>query len=279
MQLLINETVRIFSLCRDRLWSLLEEQKSVHPEFINFTHAQLYFIGDRSQSLIILIQAARLWDAEIIMRSIMEATIRILYVCYSNENERIQRINEFWNDLAEINELKRSERAKVVLRCPEQTRGNEVAIKPLVLPANEEKELRDRWPRKLRQALERKWSFSEIIFSLESNMDEDKGGAFVRSILHNYALSSHLIHADESGLSLLWDRNHRPDDEREKLEIAHICRMLSDSLSYLFVVWSALTEVLKLDRSELNNAYQDAEPLFQQSHTGAEDFYQTQEAK
>jgi hypothetical protein len=127
--------------------------------------------------------------------------------------------------------------------------------------------------------LEQKWSFSEIIFSLESSMGEDKGGTFIRSTLHNYALSSHLIHADESGLSLLWDRNHRPDEEREKLETAHMCRMLSDSLSYLFLVWSALAEVLKLDRGELNNAHQEAAPLFQQFHVGEEDFYQTQETQ
>jgi hypothetical protein len=279
MQLLINETVRIFSLCRDHLWSQLEEQKSTHPDFINFTHAQLYFIADRSQSLIVLIQAVRLWDAEIIMRSIMEATIRVLYVCYSSESERTQRINEFWNDLAEINELKRSERAKTILQHFGQKQGNEVAIKPLILSADKEKELRDKWPKKRRQALEQKWSFSEILFFLEKSMDADKGGAFIRSTLHNYGFSSHLIHADESGLSLLWDRNHRPDEEREKLAIAHMCRMLGDSLSYLFLVWNALVEALKLDKNDLETTYQEAQRLFQQFNIGAKDFYRTQKTQ
>jgi hypothetical protein len=278
MQMLINETVRISSICRDRLTSLLEQQKSTHPEFINFAHAQLYFIADRSQSLIILIQEVRLWDAEIIMRSIMEATIRILYVCYSGESERVERVNEFWKDLSEINELKRSERAKILLERFDQKHGNEVAIKPLVLSTDEEKELYDKWPKKRRQLLEMKWSFSKIIVFLESVMNKDKGGALIRSTLHNYSLSSHLIHADESGLSLLWDRNHRPDEEREKLEIAHVCRMLSDILSFLFLVWSALVEALELDKNELDNTYQEAGQLFQLFDIGARDFYRTQES-
>lgn len=276
MQMLINETVRVFSICRDQLTSLLDEQKSIHPEFINFAHAQLYFIADRSQSLIVLIQAVRLWDAEIIMRSMMEATIRILYVCYSSENERIERINEFWKDMSEINELKRSERAKMLVERFGERHGNEVAIKPLVLSPNEEQEIRDKWPKKRRQELEMKWSFSKIIAFLESVMDVDKGGALIRSTLHYYSISSHLIHADESGLTLLWDRNHRTVEVKEQLEIAHMCRMLSDILSYLFLTWSALVEVLKVDKAALDNTYQEAKQLFQQFDIGAENFYKTQ---
>ncbi|MDT4956136.1 MAG: hypothetical protein QOJ02_4274 [Acidobacteriota bacterium] len=133
MNLLINESVRIFSICRDKLWSLLEEKRVDYPELINFAHAQLYFIGDRSQSLVLLIQNGRLWDAEIIMRPIMEATIRILFVCYSSESERFERINEFWSDFSDVNDLKRSERAKMLIQRLGSTRANDIGIKPLIL--------------------------------------------------------------------------------------------------------------------------------------------------
>lgn len=172
MELPLYESVKIFSVCRDRLWSLLEEERPAHPELANFAHAQLYFIADRSQSLVMLIQNGRLWDAEILMRPIMEATIRLLFVCYSAENERAQRINEFWSDFAEIGDLKRSERAKAVVERLGSTRASDVGIKPLILKEEDERKLRDRWPKRLRQALEQKWSFSEIVFFLESAMEK-----------------------------------------------------------------------------------------------------------
>ncbi|MDT4956138.1 MAG: hypothetical protein QOJ02_4276 [Acidobacteriota bacterium] len=108
-------------------------------------------------------------------------------------------------------------------------------------------------------------------------MDREKGGMLIRSTLHNYAMSSHLIHADESALSLLWDRNHRPEEESEKQAIAHTCRLLSDNLSHLFLIWNALIEAFKLDKTELNNVYREAKSLFQQLELGEEGFWQTQE--
>lgn len=278
MHPLIKESVRVFSTCRNGLQSLLEEKKSEQPELINFIHAQLYFIGERSQTVVLLIQGGRLWDAEIIMRPIMEATIRILFVCYSDESERPQRIGEFWESFSEINDLKRSDRAKMLVQRFGSIRANDIGIKPLILEEEKEKELRDKWPKRLRQALEQKWSFSEVIFFLESNMGKKKSGAFIRSTLHSYAMSSHLIHADESALSLLWDRNHRPDDEREKLEVAHACRLLSDSISYLFLVWNAVLGVFGLDEAELNAVYGQAQLLFKQFDAKGEEFWLTQES-
>jgi hypothetical protein len=277
MHELINETVRVFSLCRDGLWSTLEENRDTDPGLVNFVHAQSYFIGDRSQSLVILIQNGRLWDAEIIMRTIMEATIHILFVCYTHEDERGQKIREFWSDLAEINDLKRSEKAKIILQRIGSNRSTEMGIKPLVLTEDEEKALRDKWPKKRRQSLEQKWSFTEIVFFLESNMHESRGGELIRSTLHNYALSSHLIHADETALSLLWDRNHRAPEEQEKLISAHASRLLSDSLTFMFVVWSAVLDVFRLEKSQLNSIFGEAKALFQQFHKEEDLFWRTQE--
>lgn len=90
-------------------------------------------------------------------------------------------------------------------------------------------------------------------------------------------MSSHLIHADESGLTLLWDRNHRPEEEGEKLAIAHACKLLSDSLSYLFLIWYALVSALGLDKTELNDVYEEAKLLLQQFGMKEEEFWLMQE--
>jgi hypothetical protein len=277
MNELINETVRIFSLCRDGLWKTLEGKSQSNPIVVNFIHAHLYFLGDRSQSLIILIQNGRLWDAEIIMRSIMEAVLHILFVCYAEDSEREGMINEFWNDMEEINRLRRSDKAKILIQKMDSSVSTEKGIKPLVLTDDEENATRSKWTKKNRQAVEQKWSFPEIISFLETRLDDSKGGSTIRTMLHNYAISSHFLHADESALSLSWDRNQRSAEEAEKLVLAHTCRLLSDCLSYMFIVWVSVLKAFNLDKSELNAVHKEAQPLFQQFKIGDEQFWETQQ--
>lgn len=88
-----------------------------------------------------------------------------------------------------------------------------------------------------------------------------------------------MIHADESALSLLWDRNHRPREEGEKLSDAHACRLLGDSLSYIFLIWSALLEAFDLEKKELEDVYGEAKQVFHQLNLIGESFWRTQETQ
>jgi hypothetical protein len=54
-------------------------------------------------------------------------------------------------------------------------------------------------------------------------------------LLHGYSNSSHTLHADCTGVSVVIERIHRQEDQRDAVELAHAARILSDitSLSYL----------------------------------------------
>ncbi len=60
------------------------------------------------------------------------------------------------------------------------------------------------------------------------------------SFLHTYAVSSHLIHADQTAMNLIWERRERPTQERDALVAAHAARLITEPVSLFFVCWRAL---------------------------------------
>lgn len=82
-----------------------------------------------------------------------------------------------------------------------------------------------------RKQLEQKWSFTEIIESLDGRFVNGKPLVGMKSILHVYGMCSYLAHADNAALDLMTDRALRPPDELRLLEAGHISRILSDQVS------------------------------------------------
>lgn len=272
----VSETVRVFSLFRDDIQVVLDSA-SENEEYVNAIRPIVHFIGERSQALILLIQDGYLWDAEIIVRPIMEASMKILFLSFTTADERQNRIREFWQDLPEVNTLRQSDRARLVL---ERTGARGVfakALGPLVLPDEEESTLREKWPKKNRRRLEQKWSFSEILRSSEEFMRSSFGEGFVRAATHNYGLSSHLIHCDESGLGLISDRVMRPPRERQKLTNSHAARLLSDCVSYIALAATCISHVLGKAERDFDIAVQEAEGLFEQLRCFTDDFWTYEE--
>lgn len=280
MQELIVETVRTFSIGRDLLVISLEELKSVDSELANYIHALSYFISDRNQSVILLIQDERMWDAEIIMRSIAEATFKILFVCYATPEERTILLREYWYDLEEINRLRRSQRARSLVgqaRLRSEVPESFIkGIQPLVLSRKEENELARKWKDR-RTKLERKWALPNMLAELENYMVNEFGLAIMSSFLHYYGIGSQLIHASETALALLWDRNHRPDGEKQKLIMAHGCRMLSDTLAFLGIVLIAISHVNPGEKERLKPFTESYETLSNAFREHQESFWKTQE--
>ena len=281
MQQLIHATVKVFSIGRDLLREAVSEIDVKDRDLASHVGSLLHFVGDRSQSVVLLIQDHRMWDAEIVMRSVVEATTKILYVCYSDDEERKERLREFWVDLEELNRLKQSERARTsVGQLRTHGLASEFTIKgiqPLVLPRDEERALAAKWSNR-RNDLERKWTMPSMLRSIEKYIVNSGGIAVMQSALHNYGLSSQLIHANESGLWLLWDRNHRAPEEQFRLSVAHGCRLLGDMLSYLALVMDGLSHVEDYNRqrwADFFEPYHALESEFDEHHRA---FWATQES-
>jgi hypothetical protein len=76
-----------------------------------------------------------------------------------------------------------------------------VAYSPLLLPESLEAELREKWPRKKRQEVEKRWSFTEIVNEISLKY---KGTPLenIVALSHGYRMSSHVMHGDETGIQI-----------------------------------------------------------------------------
>lgn len=267
----VYQSVDAFSMLRDYIVALIDPHLE-NSEYVQGVAPLIHYVSERCQAFSMLMQYGYLWDADIVMRCIVEASIRIGYLSFASEAERKIRASEYWDYLAEINQIKLSNRASLAV----QTTGEESlkrGLEPLILSPTEDAKLREKWSSKKRQDIEQKWSFTRIINSLENHMIETTGTSAMKSALWTYGLSSHLIHADETAMKITGDRLQRPEPEQKKQIIAHAARLFSDEISNMVFVAFALTYALETPQTELKSLVKKIEPFYKQLNDLNQDFY------
>ena len=170
-------------------------------------------------SVMILLQAGKVWDAEILMRSAQEGFLKFCFIL--SELEDIDsRAHEF-NDLSvDMAPLKTHEEIRELLG-PSAQRG-EFASGPLAYLLTEESdfvELQDKYPRPFRNKLETKWGFRSIARELKGHLffsDEE-----IAAILYSYVMSSHQGHMDGIGLNMVFERESRTTLQRDQANFDH----------------------------------------------------------
>ena len=200
-------------------------KEGLYSHFSRNMHA---FIHERIASIFVLIQNGCLWDADIILRSVAEASIKLIFVSLHSSDEQEKKLSEFWHDLAEINQLKQAEQAQALIDNLKDTNFDPLHIAPLLLSDEELERLSKKWTKKNRQRVMQLWSYNEMIKKIAETTDNQK----IQSLNRNFTQSSHLIHADETALGVINDRKNRGTEEKMALSILHEVRLLNDSLSF-----------------------------------------------
>lgn len=238
---------------------LLIEGRDIDLDLIRISHDHFDYMVKRSNTIITLIETGDLWDAEILTRPLMECTVKLCFICYASKDERPQLLKEYMNDLPEINQLNQSERAKKSRTIiPARDRGRMV-MDGLVLADNEEERLRELWPKNKRRSLVQKWSFTEMVRVLNKRTEPMFKLDLFSAFIHSYGLSSHLIHADESGMGIVADRDSREAEEKEMMNIAHMQNLLDLTLVSSMLVTAGLSTALNIkvkETSELTQKFQ-----------------------
>jgi hypothetical protein len=176
-------------------------------------HELFSYLASRKQAASFLISWGYLWDAEIVMRSFYEASVKIWYIGFSPSAERQDLVQEYWDHLEEGHNRKISRKADYAAGLfREADPRSRTAFE--YLKATHSEASGPQTNKATRRALEAKWSFSEIVEKLSK---EPIALAEVRALLHMYGTSSHLIHADAKALDLILDRATRPNDEHSAL--------------------------------------------------------------
>ncbi len=199
-------------------------------------HPLIDFIVERLCATSDLALRGLVWDSEIICRSALESLFKLTFITTVEGEERENRLREYWLDLAEINRLKQSEQAKKNLLGLGHIETMRLAYSALILDEDDEERLKAKWPRRLRQAVEQKWSFSEMLKEIMRTFPPSIQPAFA-GFAHQYHMASHITYGDETGILIIAERNQRTLDEQEVVNTGHYVRLLSDCLA--FCTWTA----------------------------------------
>jgi hypothetical protein len=209
------------------MFDLIHDARDTHPELHGFSSRHFSFCIERINSILLLLQHNSLWDAEILARPLIECTVRLCYVCYAPAGLQTELIQEYDRSLYEINRLEQSERAKKTAVSDYPSDGLDDTRNPSILSEDAENHLRSLWPKSKRQALKQKWSFSEMVRQLGLWTKPHFRGELFSPFIFSYGISSHLIHADESGMGVVQNRNEKEPDEIKMVERAHLLKLLN----------------------------------------------------
>ena len=239
LQELFLSSVDVFSQIRDAFVESFEGSREAAPEFVAYSSAQMRYYSERCQSLSILLQETRLWDCDILMRSIIECASQYMFVCISSEPERSEKIHEYETSLSEIASILRTEKARKAAHNTSDA-DDAMLIGGAALDSAAEATLRSKWPKASRQALKQKWSFSEIARQLETFKAPGLDLTSYGSLLHSYGLGSHLLHADQTAMDLMADRDSREAVERALMEAAHFARLTVEPTYLFYLCWRGM---------------------------------------
>lgn len=220
-----------------------------------------------SESVFLLIGKVKLWDSDVLIRSVIEGTFKYLFLCVGNADEQQIKLREYWDDLPEINRIKRHLRVKDFLSVMGDPAGDEwKPLRDLLLDPDELNDLQSRYPRKLRQQIEQKWSFNEIAQNLSKLSTVADEFSALKNMNYSYGMASHMVHQDAVAVSIMWDRNQRSPERYESVQLAHGARGLSDLIVMAMVRAFATYRVHKKDVKPVLDLYASHEKFLEEMH-------------
>lgn len=220
--------------------------QKITPEYPPNLNQTLRFFVDtiftRARAAFALIRNDCSWEAEIVLRSLYEAHARNILFCVSNDSQTLLR--EFWIELQSSSDRKAALKADKASEMFEPGSIDRDVFAFLKDP--NAFDVHPKANKATRRRLDQKWSFPEVLRSIE---EESKEGIAFRGsggLLHIYGMQSEILHVSSRYYDLLWDRSLRGAD-LASLAHGHTARQLSD------MIWMTAASVcLSLRRLGLN---------------------------
>lgn len=181
-----------------------------------------------TQTILYLVAGFRLWDAEVLTRSLTEGTIKFGYILEKPETFAA-RCTEYRFALPSVAKLRWHARAEAAINAsPPNT--PEIELRPfrdLLVPDDQRASVRARYPREARANLERRWGFTELVESVSK--PDGAFGPGAKALLHHYSLASHLYHMSYEGVDMPLERDQREPERKMAIQKAHAAQLLASS--------------------------------------------------
>lgn len=183
-----------------------------------------------SESILILLLNQAIFDADVLLRTVMEGTIKYCYLMTGTEDEKRDKYIEYKVKLTDIDKIIDHNKAvKTVDILREFSTNSTKPFELSILSDEELSKLLAQYPRRERDELKRKWSYQSLLRSLAHNNQEYEAQL---GTLSTYSLTSHFCHFDWTGVS---SRNAQIMDSVNPnaivFDIMHCNRIISNVLS------------------------------------------------
>lgn len=248
----------------------LLEKSHLDPGFVFVLRQFMVSCHVTSESALLLIGYARLWDVEMLIRSVVEGTLRFTYLCNIEERERAEKISEFWESIPEYEDIRTHNRLSHILSQVDNPNADEwKPFRDLLLSDKDYQELRQKFPQG--KKMEQNWSFATLVNKTKISEIPDLD---FRMLQFNYGISSHLLHKDAVALKIIWDRLFRDKARRDAVELAHAARMISDVHSLSAVRLLLFYKIQKTDTATARELAQADHQFLNEMRTAVQAWHQ-----
>lgn len=201
-----------------------------HGENQDVTVPLFTTLHSTSESILILLLNQSIFDADVLLRTVMEGTIKYCYLMTGTDDEKKEKNIEYkikLADIAKIFDHKKAIEAVDILR--EFSNNSTKPFECDILSDEKLSELNEQYPKKVQEKLKQKWSYQALLRSLAKANHEYEAQL---GTLSTYSLTSHFCHYDWTGVSF---RNAQIVEAEEPnaiiFDIMHSIRILSNVLS------------------------------------------------
>ncbi|MDP3742924.1 MAG: DUF5677 domain-containing protein [Methylotenera sp.] len=212
-----------------------------------------------SESVMLLCAYGQLWDAELIGRSVLEGSLKFIYLLQSRDDFK-QRYTQYSEDLFNIGLLKDHQKTLDLLNASSDPDAAEwKPFREKLLSDEEVASIKSQCGKSERRALEAQWGFTGLIGAL-TKLDSQRY-ASIAMLAHGYSTASHIQHADYIGVSIPIERDLRTDERRNSIHLAHMVRLISDIFSFFYLRLSTGYRYINHDPTPLQGAREKIDRL------------------
>lgn len=191
-----------------------------------------------STILSLLSEEMALPDADVLLRTVMEGTVKYCYLMNGTPDERKVKYEEYRYTLYEMEMLSDHNKALETLEIFKEfsIENSTIPFEANILPDEFLTGLRSKYTKKQKDEIKGRWTYQAMLRSLAKNKPEYKAQL---GSLSTYASTSHYAHFDWTGLSTrhaqLKANAHKTDMH---YDVVHAFRIISNILSFaMFRAW------------------------------------------
>ncbi|MDE8743018.1 DUF5677 domain-containing protein [Pectobacterium polaris] len=211
-----------------------------------------------TESLFLLTSYGQLWDAEMMQRAIIEASLKFVFLLESREKFK-ERFNEYSTAQYEISLLKDDNKVLELLSIlPNPDDEQWLPLRERLLADEERKRINETYEKSYRRSLETRWGFTSIIGSLTRSGKPFHGFS---GLSYGYSVSSHVLHADYLGVVLPIERDSRGHEHLSAVHLAHLSRHISDAFTCLIMRLYVGYRFVGIDTAVINEAIKKIDDL------------------